>query len=322
MLSDSFGRRMETLRISVTDRCNFRCRYCMPPEGLAWIPRADCLSFEDITRVARNFLELGGKKLRLTGGEPLLRRDLPQLVTMLSLLPGLESLGVTTNGSLLMAQAKPLWDAGLRRINISLDSLNPCKFEWVCRSDSFKQVLEGIHASLALGFGIKLNTVVLKGITRREVKDLVALAMAHDIEIRFIEFMPLCGTGWRPDLCFPIGTVRQWVEARGALAPISRGSSPAESFHLQGGRGRVGFIASLSDPFCGRCSRIRLSANGVVRPCLFSKQGTDIRPCLSDDALLKEKLREIVWGKPAGHGGLAKESWRGEEMPAIRSIGG
>jgi cyclic pyranopterin phosphate synthase len=322
MLVDSFGRRMETLRLSVTDRCNFRCRYCMPPEGLPWIPTDTYLSFDDIETVARAFLELGGSKLRITGGEPLLREDLPDLVRRLHQLPGLQSLGITTNASHLKDCAQDLWNAGLRRLNISIDSLNPCKFEWISLSNSFARVWEGLHAALDLGFQIKINTVVLKGITEREVCDLVALAIRHKMETRFIEFMPLCGTGWRPELGFPIQTVREWIESRWSLTEIPRGSDPAQSYSVQGTEARVGFIASLSESFCDRCSRIRMSANGIIRPCLFSKMGTDIKPYLIDATVLKEKLREIVWGKPAGHGALALDEWRGEDMPSIRSIGG
>lgn len=322
MLVDSFGRRMETLRLSVTDRCNFRCRYCMPPEGLPWIPTARYISFDQIETVARAFLELGGSKLRVTGGEPLLRPGIEDLVQRLSRLPGLHSLGITTNGSMLKAKAKDLWDAGLRSMNISFDSLNPCKFEWISLSNSFAAVWDGLHEALRLGFKIKINTVVLKGITEREVVDLVELATRHHIEIRFIEFMPLCGTGWRPELGFPIQTIREWIEARWSLRAIPRGSAPAQSYHIEGTSARVGFIASLSEPFCDRCSRIRMSADGIIRPCLFSKMGTDIKPYLNDAAALQGKLREIVWGKPAGHGVLALDEWRGEEMPSIRMIGG
>lgn len=319
---DSFGRRMETLRISVTDRCNFRCRYCMPPEGLAWLPHHSHLSNEKIVTVAQAFLKLGGSKLRITGGEPLLRGDLPELIKALVLLPELHSLGVTTNGSLLLQQVESLWDAGLRRLNISLDSLNPCKFEWICLSDRFAQVWQGLHRALQIGFLVKINTVVLKGITEQEVNDLVALAVAHDIEVRFIEFMPLCGTGWRPELCFPIQTVRQWVEKKFQLTPMVRGSAPAESFQIEGGRGRVGFIASLSDPFCGKCSRIRLSADGTIYPCLFSKIGLNLVPYLDDAEKLQEQLRAVVWRKPKGHDVQSLNEWQGEELPNIRSIGG
>ncbi len=342
MLADSFGRQMETLRVSVTDRCNFRCRYCMPPEGLDWLPRHSYLSFEQIERIARIFLELGGSRLRLTGGEPLLRDHLADLVRRLSPLPGLQSMGLTTNGSKLKPQAQGLWDAGLRSINISIDSLNPCKFEWISLSDAFTTVWDGLYEALRIGFTIKINTVVLKGITRRDVMELMDLAVRHDIEVRFIEFMPLCGTGWKPDLCFPVQTVRNWIaekwglfdsanssrvccaprQSRGLLSPIARGSQPAESFHLSGGRGRVGFIESLTQPFCGRCSRLRLSADGVIYPCLFSKKGYDIKPHVNDDTALREHLQRAVWEKPAGHGNLAHDEWRADDMPMIHSIGG
>lgn len=322
MLVDSFGRQMETMRISVTDLCNFRCRYCMPPEGLDWLPRYTYLSFEEIERIARTFLELGGSRLRLTGGEPLLRNNLADLVQRLATLPGLKSLGLTTNGSKLKDQAQDLWDAGLRSLNISIDSLNPVKFEWISLSDAFTAVWDGLHEALRVGFSVKINTVVLKGITQREVMDLVDLAVRHDIEARFIEFMPLCGTGWKPDLCFPVQTVRDWIREKWDIAPILRGSQPAESFHLSGGRGRVGFIESLTQPFCDQCSRMRLSANGTIYPCLFSKKGVDMKPHINDDVALREHLRLAVWGKPAGHGNLAHDEWKTDAMPMIHSIGG
>lgn len=322
MLVDSFGRQMETMRISVTDLCNFRCRYCMPPEGLNWLPRHSYLSFDQIERVARTFLELGGSRLRLTGGEPLLRDNLADLVRRLSPLPGLKSLGLTTNGSQLKGQAQALWDAGLRSINISIDSLNPVKFEWVSLSNSFPEVWAGLQEALRIGFAVKINTVVVKGITQREVLDLVDLAVRHDIESRFIEFMPLCGSGWKPDLCFPVQTVRDWIREKWDFNPILRGSQPAESFHLSGGRGRVGFIESLTQPFCDQCSRMRLSANGTIYPCLFSKKGYDMKPHVDNDDALREHLRLAVWGKPAGHGNLSIDEWKTDAMPMIHSIGG
>jgi len=294
----------------------------MPSEGLPWLPSESYLSAGQIVHIAQTFLKMGGSKVRLTGGEPLLRDDILEIISLLLRLEGIESLGMTTNGSLLGEYAQDLWDVGLRRINVSLDSLNPCRFRWVCLSDQFSKVQMGLDKVFAIGFKVKINTVVLKGITHADVDSLLDLAAHHDLEVRFIEFMPLCGTGWKPDLCFPIDTVKKWVESRFDLIPITRGSAPAESFHLSGGRGRVGFIASLSAPFCESCTRIRLSADGKIYPCLFSKVGYNLVPYLNDEQQLRLQLSHAVFGKPKGHETIPLETWRSEEMPYIRSIGG
>lgn len=321
-MTDTFGRRIDNMRISVTDRCNFRCRYCMPPEGIRWVPHKDVLRFEEIATVARNFLALGGRKLRLTGGEPLLRSEIEVLVRQLAALPGLEDLSLTTNASLLAGKAESLWDAGLRRINISLDTLNPLRFQWVCLRDALREVLAGIEAASALGMAIKLNSVVLAGVTESEVCELIDLAVERDIEVRFIEFMPLCGSGWSPDLWYSLDTVRGWIEARWALSPLERGSAPAQSYAIAGTRARVGFIESLSKPFCGDCARVRLTATGKLRLCLFSQLEYDLRPYLHDDAALQARLQEAIVHKPAGHAAHAVGDWQGEAQPQIQVIGG
>ncbi|MBI4238336.1 MAG: GTP 3',8-cyclase MoaA [Deltaproteobacteria bacterium] len=321
-MTDTFGRRIDNLRISVTDRCNFRCRYCMPPEGIRWVPHKEVLRFEEITTVARNFLALGGRKIRLTGGEPLLRSEIEILVRQLAALPGLEDLSLTTNGALLAGKAHALWDAGLRRINISLDTLNPLRFQWVCLRDALREVWAGFEAACAVGFGIKLNSVVLAGVTEAEVCELIDLAVERGIEVRFIEFMPLCGSGWSPDLWFSMDTVRNWLMARWRLLPLERGSAPAQSYAIEGTRARVGFIESLSKPFCGDCARVRLTATGKLRLCLFSPLEYDLRPYLYDDAALQSRLQEAIVHKPAGHAAHTVAEWQGETMPRIQVIGG
>lgn len=323
MLRDRFGRVIDSLRISVTDRCNFRCRYCWPAGETPLVPRAEILRFEEITRVARCFLTLGGRRLRITGGEPLLRRDLPLLIRDLAQLPGLEDIALTTNGSLLAPQAAALRAAGLARITISLDTLDPHRFAWIAMRDAFDAVWEGINAAIAAGFAIKCNAVVINGITKAEVWEMIAFTTARGIELRFIEFMPLCGTNWSSDtLYFPIDTVRGWVEERWALTPIPRGSAPAETFQLGGGR--VGFIASLSHPFCDRCARLRLTTNGRIRPCLFSHLEYDLQPALAEptDTAVYAAIREAVAGKPAGHAAHTVAEWQGEAQPLIGLVGG
>lgn len=322
MLQDSYTRTIDTLRISLTDRCNFRCRYCMPPEGIQCVPKSNYLSFEDIVRVATAFLSLGGKKIRLTGGEPLLRPEIESLVRQLTALPGLQDLGLTTNGSMLHDKAQALWDAGLRRINLSLDTLDPKRFQWICLRDMFSESWQGLQTALKMGFSLKINSVVLPGITRKEVEDLVMLANDHAIEVRFIEFMPLCGSGWKPDLCFPIQQVRDWISERWSLRPLHRGSDPSESYQIIGEQGRIGFIESLSKPFCDSCSRIRLTAIGGLRLCLFAKKEYDLVPYIHEPLLLREKIREFVWRKPPGHAVRPLEGWLNEETGMIMSVGG
>lgn len=322
MLQDRFGRVIDSLRISVTDRCNFRCRYCLPAET-QFVSHTDMLSFEAIARIARVFLALGGRRLRITGGEPLLRRELPTLIRMLSALPDLRDLAMTTNGSLLRPHAAVLYAAGLKRVTISLDTLDPQRFAWIALRDAFDAVWDGIAVAAEAGFAIKCNAVVVRGVTKQEVWDMVAFALDRRIELRFIELMPLCGSNWSTDLYYPIDTVRAWVEERWPLETLPRGSEPAETFCVPGG-GRVGFIASLSHPFCDRCARLRLTTTGRIRPCLFSHLEYDLKPALAEstDAALMLAIRRAVAGKPADHAAHTVGQWQGTAQPLIGLIGG
>ncbi len=324
-LIDSFGREIHSLRVSVTDRCNFRCTYCMPPEGIELLPRAHFLTYEQMTRLVGILARLGVRKVRLTGGEPLLRKDLAELVAMLRPLPGIEDISLTTNGYHLTEYAQALWDAGLRRINVSLDSLDKAHFHAVTRVDAFDRVWQGIEAAIATGFRVKLNAVALKETPMDDMVAFAGLAKSRGIETRFIEFMPLCGQGWEPDKVLPIAMVREAVGRAFRLDPdeIARGSSVAETYRVEGG-GRVGFIGSLTEPFCEHCDRVRLGVDGRLQLCLFRDESLELRPFLEHHAPDEEIINYLMSGvklKAAGHG-FRWDDPRNQSRPNIRSIGG
>jgi len=307
-LVDSFGRVHNNLRISVTDRCNIRCVYCMP-ESVRFLPRADLLTFEEIERFARVAASLGVDKIRLTGGEPLVRRDLPLLVAKLVAIPGIVDVGLTTNGILLAPMARDLREAGLRRINVSLDTLDPGRFRALTRRDGLEQVIEGILAAKGAGFDpVKLNAIAIKGMTDEDVVPLGRFAREHGLELRFIEYMPLdAGNLWERDKVLLAAEILDRLESGiGPLRP-SPGQdprAPAADYDYVDGVGRVGLIASISRPFCGSCNRIRLTADGKLRNCLFALDETDLRPLLRDGPNyepLARALRDSVAGKWEGH---------------------
>lgn len=307
-LIDTHGRTVRDLRISVTDRCNLRCVYCMPAEGMPWLPKDDLLTYEEITRFARVCLDLGVTGIRLTGGEPTVRADLPVLVRMLhDLRPGLD-LSLTTNGIKLAAMADSLRDAGLTRVNVSLDTLDPERFHRLARRDRFREVIAGLEAARRVGFHpIKVNSVLMRGFNEDEPVRLARWARDEGYELRFIEWMPLdFQHGWSRD---------QLVAADDVLARISEElplepdvgqdpSAPATLYRYLDGRGRVGVIASVTRPFCGRCDRIRLTADGQIRTCLFALKEYDFRAAMrggADDAAIADLLRAAVWRKKPGH---------------------
>jgi cyclic pyranopterin phosphate synthase len=303
----------------------------MPPEGLPHIDKTTYLSRQNIARFVRVAAGMGVERYRLTGGEPLLRPDVVDIVSALRHIDGVEELSMTTNGSLLARLAAPLRRAGLDRLNISLDSLDPARFESVTLVTQFERVREGITAALAEGFGVKINVVIMRGLPDSELLAFVQLAGEHDIDVRFLEFMPLCGTGWRPDLVYPIAAVRDFIREHAVLTPLVRADHPAETFTIEGGRGRVGFIASLSEPFCSSCSRMRLTADGRIRPCLFSDYEVRVDEILrtGDDASLERVIRDAVWNKPQGSEFDSEPFVEGESTarktggaPLIRSLGG
>ena len=329
-LADSFGRRIRTLRISLTDHCNFRCVYCMPPEGLPTLDRSQYLTTAEIARFVGAAARLGVERVRLTGGEPLLRRDVVDIVRAIKRVDGVGELSITTNASLLDRFVDPLRDAGLDRINISLDSLDPKRFADIVRSDRFHRVRANIDLAIRRGFPVKINVVILSGMPDAEIFEFVDLAVAHDVDVRFLEFMPLCGSGWQAEAVYPIADVRRLVAGYVRLEPTERGDRPSETFRIGGGRGRVGFIAPLSEPFCGSCSRMRLTATGGIRPCLFSSDEYPIRALLQtgvDAGELEGAIRAAVFQKVWGSE-FADDPFRADAPrtvlagPNIRSIGG
>jgi cyclic pyranopterin phosphate synthase len=308
-LVDSYQRTVRDLRISVTDRCNFRCSYCMPSEGMVWLPRDELLSFEELTRVARVCVErFGFESIRITGGEPTVRAHLPVLVRQLAELGA--DLALTTNGATLEQQAGELARAGLRRINISCDSLRPDRFAAITGRDALDRVLAGIDAALAAGLDpVKVNCVVVRGVNDDEVCDFADFGRRRGVEVRFIEWMPLDASGqWSSAQVVPAGEVvaaiaRRWplVDGDGRAADPS---APAETYRYADGAGRVGVIASVTRSFCSSCDRIRLTADGQLRNCLFAVRETDLRGLLrsgADDDALAAAVEAEVGRKWAGH---------------------
>jgi cyclic pyranopterin phosphate synthase len=307
MLIDTFGRTHNNLRISVTDRCNLRCTYCMPEE-VAFLDRAELLTFEEIVHFVRVAAPLGIDKLRLTGGEPLLRRELPRLVRMLAEVPGIQDIGLTTNGLLLANQAQALYDAGLRRINVSLDTLDSGRFRDVSRRDGLEQVLAGIDAAQKAGFApIKINAVSIRGLTEYEVVPLARFARDQGLEMRFIEYMPIGAAVWERNKVYFAHEILEQIERDVApLAPADDYDprAPAMDFQYSDGGGRVGIIASVSRPFCMSCNRLRLTSDGKLRNCLFALNEVNVKPLLRgirDDEQLAAMIQRNVRDKWEGH---------------------
>jgi cyclic pyranopterin phosphate synthase len=306
-LIDSFGRVHNNLRISVTDRCNLRCTYCMP-EDVVFMDRAELLTFEEIAHFVRAAAPLGIDKVRLTGGEPLMRRDLPRLVQMLRPIEGIRDLGLTTNGILLAEQAQALYDAGLRRINISLDTLDPARFREIARRDGLEKVIEGIFAAKRAGFHpIKINAVSIRGLSEPDVVPLARFAREHGLEMRYIEYMPIGADHWeRSKVYFAHEIMEQLERDIAPLVPVEDYDprAPAMEFRYTDGGGRVGIIASVSRPFCMSCNRIRLTSDGKLRNCLFALDEVDVKRLLreeNNDAELAEIIRRNVLDKWEGH---------------------
>jgi cyclic pyranopterin phosphate synthase len=308
-LVDSWGREIKSVRVSVTDKCNFRCTYCMPAEGLEWLKRDEVLSFEEITRLVSILARLGVDEVRLTGGEPLVRRDLPMLVGMLAQVDGVRDLSLTTNGVLLDRLAGPLVDAGLRRVNVSLDSLDHVRFAELTRRDALDQVLRGLEEAERYPElrPIKVNAVAIKGFTEEEVPRLAALARRKPYVVRFIEFMPLdADEGWRDDQVLAGAEIRALIEAEhGPLVELpTKASSTARRYAFADGNGEVGFVNPVSEPFCSTCDRIRLTADGQLRTCLFSRREWDLKTPMREgasDADLIALLRNAVAHKELKH---------------------
>jgi cyclic pyranopterin phosphate synthase len=308
-LRDSWGREIKSVRVSVTDKCNFRCTYCMPAEGLQWLGRQEILSFEEIARLVGVFARLGVDEVRLTGGEPLVRRDLPVLVGMLSAIDGVRDLSLTTNGVLLDRLAGPLVDAGLQRLNVSLDSLNHVRFAEITRRDALDAVLRGLAEAERYPElrPIKVNCVAVKGFTETEVPALAELARRKPYVVRFIEFMPLdADEAWREDDVLTGAEIRGIIEAEhGPLVELpAKASSTARRFRFADGVGEIGFVNPVSEPFCSSCDRIRVTADGQLRTCLFSRREWDLKTPLREgagDGALVELLRFAVRHKELKH---------------------
>ena len=307
-LFDGHGRRISDLRVSVTDRCNFRCQYCMPAEGLPWLDREEILTFEEIERLVRVLAEMGVTDLRLTGGEPLVRREFPRLVAMLAAIPGIEDLSLTTNGYLLERDAAALVEAGINRVNVSIDSLQRDRFFQLTRRDSLPQVLRGLEAIARHPevWPIKVNAVALRGFTEEEALPFAEFARSTSYQVRFIEFMPLDGDhSWSRDQVLTGDEIRAIIDRAHPLEERPREPhATARVFRFRDGRGEIGFINPVSEPFCGDCNRIRLTAEGQMRTCLFSMRETDLRTPLREgatDAELEEIIRDAVWRKELKH---------------------
>jgi cyclic pyranopterin phosphate synthase len=307
-LVDGHGRRISDLRVSVTDRCNFRCQYCMPADGLPWLERSALLTFEEIERLVRVFASMGVDELRLTGGEPLVRRDFPKLVEMLARVPGLRDLSLTTNGYLLERDADALVAAGVNRVNVSIDSLQRDRFFHITRRDSLPQVLRGLdalsrHPSVQ---PVKVNAVAMRGFTEEEAIPFAEFARSTAFQVRFIEFMPLdADHAWSADQVLTGEELRALIHAVHPLEELPREpSATARVFRFADGRGEIGFINPVSEPFCSDCNRVRLTAEGKLRTCLFSVGETDLREPLREgasDARLAEVIRDAVWRKELKH---------------------
>jgi cyclic pyranopterin phosphate synthase len=307
-LADGHRRLIGDLRVSVTDRCNFRCQYCMPADGLPWLERGEILSFEEIARLVALFAAMGVRDVRLTGGEPLVRRDFPLLVAMLAEIDEVDEISVTTNGFLLERDAQALVQAGVDRFNVSIDSLQRDRFYELTRRDALPQVLRGLEllASFPEAHPIKVNAVAIRGFTEEEVLPFAALARETSYEVRFIEFMPLdADRAWTADRVLTGAETRAAIEAVYPLEPEPRErSATARVYRFADGRGRIGFINPVSEPFCADCNRIRLTADGRLRTCLFSLHETDLRTAMrdgADDDELETVIREAVWRKELKH---------------------
>ena len=326
-LIDTQGRVVRDLRISVTDRCNLRCVYCMPAEGMPWLPRQDLLTYEEITRFARVCLGLGVTGIRLTGGEPTVRQDLSVLVSMLSTLRAGLDLSLTTNALKLPEMADALHDAGLRRVNVSLDSLDPERFRHITRRDRLGDVLAGLDAAKRVGFSpIKINAVLMRGFNENEAVPLARWGRDHGYEVRFIEWMPLdFQKRWEREKLVPASEI---LEQIGSTFPLELAegadpSAPATRYRYLDGGGHVGVIASVTRPFCGHCDRIRITADGQIRTCLFAHREYDIRTTMRSGAPDEEIVRLLqaaVWRKAPGH--LINSPYFRQPERGMSAIGG
>jgi len=336
VLTDRFGRRHTYLRVSLTERCNLRCRYCMPAEGVALTPRDRLLTTPEIVRLVRLLVEAGVEKVRLTGGEPLVRKDAEVVAEAIGALPGLQTLALTTNGLLLARKLDRLHCAGLRHLNLSLDTLRPDRFEALARRPGLDTVLAALDLALSYGYAVpgrsertlKINCVVMRGVNDDEVDDFVALTAETPVEVRFIEYMPFEGNGWAGDKLVPYRELLDWLSTQYDLEPLDDGpSATAKTFQVPGYAGRIGFITSMTTPFCHGCNRLRLTADGALKVCLFGGAEVSLRDAMRDGATdddLRMAIGAAVHRKKAAHDGaeeIAAAAGRAENRPMIL-IGG
>lgn len=307
-LVDGMGRTIVNLRISVTDRCNFRCTYCMPADNVEFMDRVKLLTFEELTRVANIVSKMGINRLRLTGGEPLMRKDLPQLIQMLSQVEGVDDIAMTTNAFFLKEHAQNLKDAGLKRLNVSLDALDPEKFKHVNRRDCLQQVLDGLQEAAQAGFqSIKINAVAMRNFSETEIISLIEMGRSDGFEVRFIEFMPLdSDQTWERDKVLFGHEIIDLVREKYELIPISNSLEigPASEYKFADGKGKIGVITAVSNPFCDHCNRIRMTADGKLRTCLFSTRETNLKELIrsgASDADIMETIQQAVLIKEPGH---------------------
>ncbi len=325
----SFGRTIRYLRISAVDRCNLRCAYCMPAGRVSWLPGRQLLTFDEIERVVRCGVRAGIRKVRLTGGEPLLRPGLADLVARLRRIEGLREIAMTTNGTLLARAAADLKSAGLDRLNVSLDSLNPETFAAVTRGGSLCDVLAGLEAAAAAGFALKLNTVVMRGINDAEAPRIARFGLERGWSVRFIEYMPMgCGAAdWRERFVPAVETLGRLEEALGSLTPVTEGagSDPARRYRVAGYEASIGLISSISEPFCGTCDRLRLTADGRIRSCLLAPGEADVRALLrggAPDEEITAALARAAGMKPEWHGITVAGAGIRVPQQAMSQIGG
>ena len=307
-LIDGMGRTIVNLRISVTDRCNFRCTYCMPADNVEFMDRSNLLSFEEIQRVAQIVSRMGINRLRLTGGEPLMRKNLPVLIKMLNEIDGIDDIAMTTNAYFLKDQAQSLKDAGLKRLNVSLDALDPEKFRDVNRRDCLQSVLDGLDTARKVGFkSIKINAVAVRNFSETEIMSLIEMGRSDGFEIRFIEFMPLDSDKvWERDKVLFGHEIVNMIKENYDLVPIDNSLEigPASEYNFADGKGKIGIITAVSNPFCDHCNRIRMTADGKLRTCLFSTKETNLKELIrsgATDETIIETLKQAVLVKEPGH---------------------
>jgi len=307
-LIDGMGRTIVNLRISVTDRCNFRCTYCMPADNVEFMDRSNLLSFEEIQRVAQIVSRMGINRLRLTGGEPLMRKSLPVLIKMLNEVDGIDDIAMTTNAYFLKDQAQSLKDAGLKRLNVSLDALDPEKFRDVNRRDCLQSVLDGLDTARKVGFkSIKINAVAVRNFSETEIMSLIEMGRSDGFEVRFIEFMPLDSDKvWERDKVLFGHEIVNMIKDNYELVPIDNSLEigPASEYNFADGKGKIGIITAVSNPFCDHCNRIRMTADGKLRTCLFSTKETNLKELIrsgATDETIIETLKQAVLVKEPGH---------------------